>query len=145
LKNLITTYTLFCKVSYGQWSLEINGIELICFVRQSENNMPMAPQFTRENAREMQARAAAKLRAKRAAYAAAEKPQQQADLRAGTTLSQIDAIDKLLLGCTDSETLCRLVAAKDKLWSMVLPKAGVMRPKSTRSSQAPRVIAPQDE
>jgi hypothetical protein len=102
-----------------------------------------APPFTRQNAREMQARATAARNARRAARRNASTPQEQLDLRSGTTLAQIDVIDRLLAQPVDVETLCSLVAAKDRLWSMVLPKAGVMRPRqSSRRGAGPASLPP---
>jgi hypothetical protein len=44
-------------------------------------------------------------------------------------LIQIDRCDELLARCKP-EDFPALTAAKERLWNLVLPKAGVMRPRS---------------
>lgn len=53
---------------------------------------------------------------------------------------QIEQCDTMLAECADPETFVRLVAAKARLWELLYPKPGSLRPKQSRSDRAP--IAP---
>lgn len=58
------------------------------------------------------------------------------DARRQTTLSQIDSLDELInraLDRKDSDEFLRLSSAKEKLWKLVQPTAGVSKP--VRSQQ----------
>ena len=62
-------------------------------------------------------------------------------------LKQIDACDKLLDKCQDPRLFASLTAAKERLWNLVFPKAGVMRPRSTSQRRQPPTVsaAPQEQ
>jgi hypothetical protein len=103
-----------------------------------------APNFTRENAAEMarratKARVASRLREKAelAAYRALERGEQTPDARTKRVLKQIKYCDELLDARPDAETFVKLTAAKERLWNLVFPKAGVMRPRSQPSRRPP--------
>ena len=93
-----------------------------------------APPFTRENAREFQRRATESRRRNKAARTAsdpASAAQPMVDLRGRRVMCQIDAVlDRLDAVGDNDDTRANLTQCLDKLWSMVLPKAGVMRPRS---------------
>lgn len=60
--------------------------------------------------------------------------------RKATTLKQIDALDKLIdnaLEDEDEERFLKLTAAKERLWKLVQPTAGVLKSSRSRSHQAP--------
>ena len=53
---------------------------------------------------------------------------------------QIHRLDDLIDQSEDVETLCKLIGAKDKLWSLVIPKAGVLKHRhQRRPAFVPRV------
>jgi hypothetical protein len=68
-------------------------------------------------------------------------PEQPRDgTRAGTVLQQIDQIDKAIAVAMPSD-LPKLADAKAKLWALLYPKPGTIRPKRGRPSQ-PEPIEP---
>ena len=95
-----------------------------------------APPFTRENAAEMARRATASRLARIAAerrerdnLATAIEGMDAEMARKARVLKQIARIDDLLDSCARDE-VPGLVGAKEKLWSLVIPKAGSLRPQS---------------
>jgi hypothetical protein len=104
------------------------------------NPATKAPNFTRENARAMQIKATAS----RLARIQREKDELQAmkdalaripeteDARRTRTLKQLDMLDALIdraLNLGNSDKFLKLSAAKEKIWKLVQPTAGVLRPK----------------
>lgn len=59
----------------------------------------------------------------------------QDEPRLKRVLKQIDAVDKLIDGCADAKTFIGLTAAKERLWNLIYPKAGVLRPRQSRQSR----------
>ena len=59
-------------------------------------------------------------------------PDEQA--RNARVRKQLDKVDEFLEQCRDSDEFVRLTAAKERLWNLVFPKAGVMRPRPPRRS-----------
>ena len=113
--------------------------------------------FTAENAAEYGrmgaiASAAAKARRKQeeklAAEAAAELPviaDEQARLK--RVMRQIEKCDELMDDCDDPKEFIALTAAKERLWNLIFPKAGSLRPAkaSRRPAQPlPSPIPPQN-
>jgi hypothetical protein len=49
--------------------------------------------------------------------------------RNARVLRQIDKVDEFLDQCKDGDTFVKLTAAKERLWNLVFPKAGVLRPR----------------
>ena len=92
------------------------------------------PLITRENAAEMQRRAqvaiaARKERARLDREKLANLPASADELaRSKRVFAQIDRCDQFLEECLDAETYVKLTAAKERLWKLVVPTAGVMRP-----------------
>ena len=90
------------------------------------------PLFTSESAVQF-GRLSGQIRRQRAAEAkaAAALPpvQPQDEARKRRVLLQIDRVDDMLLKCSRAE-FPALTAAKERLWNLVFPKAGVMRPRS---------------
>jgi hypothetical protein len=105
-----------------------------------------APPITRENAAEFQLRGVAAKKAKREhellelkAYRALERDERSPDVRTKRVLKQIKRCDDLLDECEPAD-FPALTAAKERLWNLVFPKAGVMRPKAnTQRRSAPTV------
>jgi hypothetical protein len=104
-----------------------------------------APNFTRENAAEMARRATVAREARRAREKAilreyAKNPPVDADddARRKRVLKQIARCDSLLLSC-EPKDFPRFTAAKERLWNLVLPKAGVLRPRKSDRSRMPEV------
>jgi hypothetical protein len=65
-------------------------------------------------------------------------PDEQA--RNARVMKQLDKVDEFLEQCKDSGEFVRLTAAKERLWRLVFPTAGVMRPRpSNRRQPAPQV------
>ena len=61
------------------------------------------------------------------------------ETRKATTLRQIDGVDKLInnaLDDADEERFLKLTAAKERLWKLVQPTAGVMRPGRNQARKA---------
>jgi hypothetical protein len=57
---------------------------------------------------------------------------------------QIDRCDDLLENCRSAKTFIQLTAAKERLWNLVYPKPGSLRPKQSRQERAPVVpLSPQ--
>ena len=93
--------------------------------------------FTKENAGEMARRAAHAREAKRAlerARLAMLPADASDDARHNRVLLQIQRVDDMLMKCNRDE-FPSLTAAKERLWNLIFPKAGVMRP---RGSKQPR-------
>ncbi len=62
------------------------------------------------------------------------------DARITRTKKQLARLDDLIdkaLDNADAELFLRLAAAKDRLWNLVTPKAGVLRPRSGKSRPDP--------
>lgn len=99
--------------------------------------------FTAENAAEMGRRGQAALKERRRADAEAL-ARMQAKLaaipvsadetkRAERIQRQIDKCDEMLDSCDEPETFVKLTAAKERLWNLLFPKAGVLKPKAQSS------------
>lgn len=108
-----------------------------------------APPFTRENAADMARRAVisreARREAKRIAAEAAKPRIQDEEARRQRTLTQLDGLDKLIdsaLRKHDAELFLKLTAAKGRLWKLVAPTAGVLRPKRAGEASRRPSIAP---
>ena len=101
-----------------------------------------APNFTSENAAAMSKLAHAAIRARKErekALLASQRPIPD-DARKEQTLRQIDRLDKLInsaLDDDDADLFLKLTAAKEKLWKLVQPTAGVSRPKRQREPLQP--------
>jgi hypothetical protein len=100
-----------------------------------------APNFTRETARAAALKSAEVRRQnrEREKLALAAAVPDSDDARKQRTLKQLDKLDALIdaaLVRGDEDSFLRLTAAKDKLWKLVQPTAGQLRPgrKSPRSS-----------
>ena len=68
-------------------------------------------------------------------------PDEQA--RHARVMRQIDRCDELMEQCNDAETFVKLTGAKERLWNLCIPKAGVMRPRPT--VRRPRPTLPDPE
>lgn len=97
-----------------------------------------APPITREIAADYARRATISREANRAARKAKELARNPTDdARRTTTLKQIDSLDKLInqaLRDRDANLFLKLSAAKERLWKLVSPTAGVLKPKKHGSS-----------
>ncbi len=109
-----------------------------------------APNFTRENAADMARRATVSREARRAREKAAATATRQLasdDARKTTTLRQIDKLDELInssLDRRDAKRFLQLSAAKERLWKLVQPTAGALRPgRGSRRSDPPPMPMPQ--
>ena len=101
------------------------------------------PLFTSETAAQF-GRMSGEARRKRAAEAkaAAALPPVQADdeARKRRVVLQIDRCDEMLTKARDPELFIRLTAAKERLWNLLYPKPGSLRPRSgSKSKPAPIV------
>jgi hypothetical protein len=110
------------------------------------NYATKAPNFTRDNAAEMARRATRS----RVARIAREKAEREAatraaapitdDARKEATLLQLDKLDVLINQALDSgneASFLRLSAAKERLWNLVCPKAGSLRPTRNKRVMPP--------
>lgn len=105
----------------------------------------ITPPFTRENAREMALRSWA-IRRQRKADAEAVRlarellPNAKDDeARRVRTLKQIDLLDDMIdaaLAKKDAERFLALAATKDKLWKLVQPTAGTLKPRHAKPTPA---------
>jgi len=124
----------------------------------------LAPPFTPQNAREMQARAVASRLAKQvtredeARARAAQASTEARDIaRQGRVKAQIDIVDDAIdaaLKRQDWDALENATKVKARLWPLAQPTAGVLRPRSgkpgrsappsvTETPQAPAPVVPQ--
>jgi hypothetical protein len=97
----------------------------------------MTKLFTRENAAEMARRSNAAKKARKAeelARAAMTPQDTTEDARTKRVLLQIEQCDKMIERCRDFDEFSKLTAAKERLWNLIFPKAGVMRPRNQRSA-----------
>lgn len=113
-----------------------------------------APNFTRENAAEMARRATAsrianREREKQLARQALVMEQADAgdEARKKRVMRQIARCDELLEDTDDPETFVKLTSAKERLWNLVFPKAGVNRPRqsSRRNGATPQPVVVEPE
>ncbi|HSS99164.1 MAG TPA: hypothetical protein VLK33_19150 [Terriglobales bacterium] len=106
--------------------------------------------FTKENAGEM-ARRATQARLARIAREKEEEELERArwvraprdtteDAKKIRVQRQIEACDTMIEACKDPEMFVKLITAKARLWELLYPKPGSLRPKSSRSERAP--VAP---
>jgi len=90
--------------------------------------------FTKENAAEMARRsvkAREERRAQRKAMAAAIRLESSPDCdqaRNRRVFAQIRQCDEMIDECRDPDTFVKLTAAKERLWRLVFPTAGVLKP-----------------
>ena len=116
-----------------------------------------APNFTKENARAFAMKGAATRKANRereklllaqAAELARLNPKPTDDqARKETTLIQIDKLDQLInraLERKDDDLFLRLATAKEKLWKLVQPTAGVMKPSRISKRTIEPTAKPED-
>jgi hypothetical protein len=60
-------------------------------------------------------------------------PQMPDDLaRNARVMKQLDKCDEFLEQCKDGETFVKLTGAKERLWNLIYPKAGVIRQRPQR-------------
>jgi hypothetical protein len=71
-------------------------------------------------------------------------PDEQA--RNARVMKQLDKVDEFLEQCKDGDQFVRLTAAKERLWNLVFPKAGCLRPRpSNRRPPMPvPTVSPQE-
>jgi len=98
--------------------------------------------FTRTNAAEMARRSQLARAAKAAAIENPAIPNATAELtaevrRKQTLAQQIDKLDALIARAKSSDKVLRLIGAKAKLWELLYPKPGSLRPKAVRDNRAP--------
>jgi hypothetical protein len=65
---------------------------------------------------------------------APQKPDEQA--RNARVMKQLDKVDEFLEQCKRSDEFVRLTAAKERLWNLIFPKAGVMRPRGQKQARS---------
>ena len=106
------------------------------------------PLITPETASEMGKRSAATYYQRKAQREAellksVQMPVETEEKRRACVLAQIDQCDKLLKHCDDAKTFVALTAAKERLWNLVFPTAGVMRQRSSgRRGPGPASLPP---
>ena len=101
-----------------------------------------APNFTPETARAAAIKSAEsrKLNRLREIERLANERSKPDDARKEMTLRQIDRLDKLIgsaLDADDANLFLKLAAAKEKLWKLVQPTAGVSHPGRSKRAEAP--------
>lgn len=102
------------------------------------------PLFTRENAAEMGRRSAITRRnasAERKEYVVPETPRAE-DERKRRMGVQIDLLDADIAKTKNPVIRCRLIAAKAKLWELLYPRPGVLKPARSRDRAPVHAIAP---
>ena len=62
------------------------------------------------------------------------------DARQARVMKQLDKVDEFLDQCTDPDTFAKLTASKERLWRLVIPTAGVLRPRPTVRRRLPVVL-----
>ena len=58
-------------------------------------------------------------------------------VRNARVMRQLDKVDEFLEQCKNSDKFVRLTAAKERLWNLIFPKAGIMRPRHRRQKYIP--------
>jgi hypothetical protein len=120
------------------------------------NPATLAPRITPDNAREMQRRATQSRLAREAREKAEDLERDIAararilapepdEARRQRTLKQIDLLDKRISAAMDDDDDDRamsLIAAKERLWKLVQPTAGSLRPGRSRREAPPSITAP---
>jgi hypothetical protein len=101
-----------------------------------------APNFTPETARAAAIKSAEsrRLNRLREIERLANERSKPDDARKEMTLRQIDRLDKLIgsaLDADDANLFLKLAAAKEKLWKLVQPTAGVSHPGRSKRAEAP--------
>ncbi len=111
----------------------------------------MMKPFTRENAGEMARRATEsrkrRLREQAEAIAAIDANATD-DARTRRTKKQLALLDDMIdaaLSKGKADLFMRLAATKERLWNLVSPKAGVLKPSRTRGSERRGPVAPVGE
>jgi hypothetical protein len=95
--------------------------------------------FTKQNASEFGRKGGMAEKSRRTALAAI--PIESDDnRRKQRVLRQIDRLDVMIESTRDPELFLRLASSKERLWNLVYPKPGSLRPKQSRQDRAP--IAP---
>jgi hypothetical protein len=51
-------------------------------------------------------------------------------------MKQLDKLDEMLDACKEPKMFIQLTAAKERLWNLVFPKPGSLRPKQSRQERA---------
>ena len=96
------------------------------------------PLFTAENARVNALKSAQVRRDRRERLKNPPPPPLQAtqmpdeEARSARVMKQLDKVDEFLEQSKNSDEFVKLTAAKERLWNLVFPKAGVMRPRHRR-------------
>ena len=120
------------------------------------NPATLAPRITPDNAREMQRRATQSRLAREAREKAEDLERDIAararilapepdEARRQRTLKQIDLLDKRIsaaMDADDDDRAMSLIAAKERLWKLVQPTAGSLRPGRSRREAPPAFSAP---
>lgn len=101
--------------------------------------------FTRENAAAMaklshSPQSARHLQPEAIALTVASAEKSADERRRATLAKQIDLLDSMIARTNGGDRVLRLIAAKAKLWELLYPKPGSLRPKQSRQDRAP--IAP---
>jgi transposase-like protein len=58
------------------------------------------------------------------------------DSRKERVMKQLDKLDEMLDACKEPKMFIQLTAAKERLWNLVFPKPGSLRPKQSRQERA---------
>ena len=93
----------------------------------------LAPPFTRENAADNARKAVISREANRKAKLLASSPE-HANNRA---IKQVNKVLSWMEKERNKEEYAKLASILDRLWNMAYPKAGVMRPRSTKDHRRP--------
>lgn len=59
------------------------------------------------------------------------------EVRNARVMRQLDKVDEFLEQCKNCDEFVRLTAAKERLWNLIFPKAGIMRPRHRRPQYTP--------
>jgi hypothetical protein len=100
------------------------------------------PRFTRENAAEMaklshSPNSARNLQPETTASIIATAGISADERRKQTLAQQIDLLDKMIAKTNGGGKVLQYIAAKAKLWELLYPKPGSLRPKQSRSERVP--------
>ena len=136
--NDIGPKTLF----FGHWKMDTVRQKFGHWTCQKTGRAVMVQymKFTRENAAEMARRShspnsARHLQPETVALAVATAAKTADEQRRDTLAKQIDLLDRLIAKANGGERVLRLINAKAKLWELLYPKPGSLKPGKQRAAE----------
>jgi hypothetical protein len=132
-------------LQFATVGLSLDAGQFLVQFHRMANLATKAPNFTPETARlaALKSHESRRQNLEREKMLLATQAPDNDEARKNRTLKQIDKLDKLIddaLVKADEERFLKLTAAKERLWKLVQPTAGVQKP--SRSRQQPAQVEP---